>query len=50
MSNRICGLYHKHMTIVNYASRVVNKLKALLNEDARVIIYDCHVFMVQATG
>jgi hypothetical protein len=38
------------MTIVNYASSVVNKLKALLTDDARVIIYDCHVFIVQATG
>jgi len=46
----ICGLYYKHMMIVNYASSVVNKLKALLTDDARVIIYDRHVFIVQATG
>ncbi len=45
-----CGLYYKHMTIVNYASSIVNKLKALLTDDARVIIYDRHVFIVQATG
>ncbi len=38
------------MTIVNYASSVVNKLKALLTDDARVIIYDCHVLIVQATA
>jgi hypothetical protein len=38
------------MTIVNYASSVVNKLKALLTDHARVIIYDRHVFIVQATG
>jgi hypothetical protein len=44
------GLYYKHMTIVNYASSVVNKLEALLTDDARVIIYDYHVFIVQATG
>jgi hypothetical protein len=44
------GLYYKHMTIVNYASSIVNKLEALLTEDARVIIYDSHVFIVQATG
>ncbi len=44
-----CGLYYKHMMIVNYASSVVNKLEALLADDARVFIYDCHVFIVQAT-
>ncbi len=37
------------MTIVNYASSVINKLEALLTDDARVIIYDRHVFIVQAT-
>jgi hypothetical protein len=36
--------------IVNYAYSVVNKLKALLNDDARVVIYDRHVFIVQATA
>ncbi len=45
-----CGLYYKHMTIVNYASSFINKLEALLTDDARVIIYDPHVFIVQATG
>jgi hypothetical protein len=39
-----------NMMIVNYASSIVNKLGALLTDDARVIIYDCHVFIVQATG
>jgi hypothetical protein len=43
------GLYYKHMTIVNYASSFVNKLEALLTNDARVVIYDHHVFIVQAT-
>ncbi len=38
------------MTIVSYASSIVNKLKALLTDHARVIIYDYHVFIVQATG
>jgi hypothetical protein len=46
----ISGLYHKHTTIVNYASRIVNKLEVLLTDDARVLIYDCHVFIVLATG
>jgi hypothetical protein len=45
-----CGLYYKPMTIVNDDSRVVNKLEASLTDDARVIIYDCHMFIVQATG
>jgi hypothetical protein len=44
-----CGLYYKHTMIVNYASSVINKLEALLTDDARVIIYDRHVFVVQAT-
>ncbi len=36
--------------IVNYTSSIVNKLEALLTDNARVIIYDRHVFIVQATG
>ena len=42
------GLYYKHVTIVNCASSFVNKLKASLNYDARVIIYDCHMLMVHS--
>ncbi len=37
------------MTIVNDDSRVVNKLEASLTDDARVVIYNRHMFMVQAT-
>jgi hypothetical protein len=37
------------MTIVNYTSRVVNKLGALLIDNTRVVIYDRHVFIFQAT-
>jgi hypothetical protein len=37
------------MMIVNDDSRVVNKLEASLTDDARVIIYDRHMFIVQAT-
>ncbi len=44
------GLYYKHTTIVNYDSSVINKLGALLTDDDRVIIYDRHKFIVQATG
>ncbi len=44
------GLYYKRETIVNFASSGVNKLRATLNDDARVVIYDHHMFIVQATG
>ncbi len=43
------GLYYKHIMIVNYDSSVVNKLGTSLPIDARVIIYDRHMFIVQAT-
>jgi hypothetical protein len=43
----ISGLYYKHITIVNYDS-IVDKLGASLTHDARVIIYDHHMFIVQA--
>ncbi len=38
------------MTIVNDDSGVVNKLEASLTDDARVVIYERHMFIVQATG
>ncbi len=44
------GLYYKHMTIINYTFSIINMLEALLTDDARVVIYDRHVFIVQATG
>ncbi len=37
------------MTIVNDDSRVVNKLEAPVTDDARVIIYDRQMLIVQAT-
>jgi hypothetical protein len=37
------------MTIINEDSRVINKPETSLTDDARVIIYDCHIFIVQAT-
>ncbi len=36
--------------IVNDDSRVINKLEASLTDNARVVIYDRHMFIVQATG
>jgi hypothetical protein len=38
------------MTIVNDDSRVINKLEASLPDDVRVVVYNCHMFIVQATG
>ncbi len=38
------------MTIINDDSRVVNKLEASLTDVSRVIIYDCRMFIVQATA
>jgi hypothetical protein len=43
-----CGLYYKPMTIVNDNSGVINKLETSLTDDARIVIYDCHMFIVQA--
>ncbi len=38
------------MTIVNDDSTVINKFEASLTDDTRVVIYDRHMFIVQATG
>ncbi len=46
----IHGLYYKPITIINDDSRVITKLETSLTEDARVAIYDSHMFIVQATG
>ncbi len=45
-----CGLYYKPITIVNDTSRVINKLKTSLTGNVRVVIYDCHMFIEQATS
>jgi hypothetical protein len=44
------GLYYKPMTIVNDDSRVITKLEASLTDNARVVIYDRHMFIVQPPG
>ncbi len=49
-SKTICGLYYNPMTIINDDSRVVNKLETPLTDDARVVIYDRHMFIVPATS
>ncbi len=45
----ICGLYYKPITIINAYSSVIYKLQTSLTDDARVVIYDRHMFLVQAT-
>ncbi len=45
-----CGLYFKHILIVNYDYSIVNKFGASLTDDAAVIFYNRHMFIVQATG
>jgi hypothetical protein len=49
-----CGLYYKHITIGNDDSSVVSKWRlqtvALLIDDARVVIYERNMFMIEATG
>ncbi len=37
------GFYYKHITIVKYYSSVVNKFGVSLTDDARVIMYNCHM-------
>jgi hypothetical protein len=44
-----CGLYYKSMMIVNDDSSVITKLETSLTDDARVVIYDRHMFIVHAT-
>jgi hypothetical protein len=41
------GLDYTHITIVNDDTSVVNKFEASLTDDARVIIYDRHMLIVQ---
>ncbi len=45
----IISLYYKPITIINDNSSVINKLETSLIDDARVVIYDRHMFIVQAT-
>ncbi len=44
-----CGLYYKPMMIINDDPRIITKLKTSLTDNARVVIYDRHMFRVQAT-
>ncbi len=49
ISGKTSYLYYKHITIVIDDSSKINKLKDSLTDDTRVIIYDRHMFIVQAT-
>jgi hypothetical protein len=44
-----CGLYYKPIMIVNDDSSIVNKPDTSLIDNTRVIIYNCHMFIVQTT-
>jgi hypothetical protein len=44
------ALHYKLMRIINDNSWVVNKLEASLIDNARVVIYDCHMYIVQVSG
>ncbi len=44
-----CGLYYQHITIVNDNPSIVNKFEDSLTDDARVVIYDRYMFIVQAS-
>ncbi len=44
-----CGLYYKHLMIVNDDSSVISKWSFKLIDNPRVIIYDRHRFIIQAT-
>ncbi len=46
----ICGLYYKHVMLVNDASSGIIKWIFKLIDAARGVIYDHHVFIIQATG
>jgi len=43
-----CGLYYKPITINHDDSSVISRLVTSLIDDARVVIYDHHMFIVQA--
>ncbi len=44
--NGTCHLYYKPFTIVNDDSSIINKLETSFIDDARVVIYDHHMYIV----
>ncbi len=47
---RACGLHYKHTTIVSDDCSIINKFVASLTDEARVIIYNPNMFIMQAAG
>ncbi len=43
-------MYCKNIMIVNYDSSIVNKFGVSFTDNARVVIYDRNMLIVQATG
>ncbi len=48
-TSRTCGLYYKPITTINDDSSVITKLETSVTDNARVVIYNSHMFIVQAT-
>jgi hypothetical protein len=46
----ISGLYYKPIMIINDDSSIINKLETSLIENARVVIYECQMFIFHNTG
>jgi len=44
------GMYYKHINIVNDDSSFVSKWSLKLTDDPRIVIYDRHKFIMQATA
>ncbi len=49
MMSYIIGVYYKLITIVYYDFSISSKFGALLTDNARGVIYDRQMFIVQAT-
>ncbi len=49
LASNPCSLHYKHMTIVNDDPSIVIKWSSKLIDVARGVIYDHHMFIVQAT-
>ncbi len=43
-------MYYKHVTIINDNSSIISKWSSEFIDDARGVIYNRHMFIVQATG
>ncbi len=49
-NNDTYSLYYKEIMIITDNSSIIKKFVASLTDAAKVVIYNCHMFMVQATG